>query len=125
MKEREKEKERVMQREKLEIEERIEIEKEKLKFEKEENEREKHFQIRMKEIEMQENTTSKSLPLDTCKMFDVRKLIRLIPPFQEKEVDKYCLHFETVVENLKWPTEHWTLLLQSVVRLTGRTSENI
>ena len=36
-------------------------------------------------------------------------------PFQETEVDKYFLHFEKVAENLKWPKEHWTLLLQSVV----------
>ena len=28
--------------------------------------------------------------------FDVTKHIRLIPPFQEKEVDKYFLHFEKV-----------------------------
>ena len=34
----------------------------------------------------------------------------------EKEVDKYFfLHFEKVAENLKWPKEHWTVLLQSVV----------
>ena len=26
--------------------------------------------------------------------FDVTKHIRLVPPFQEKEVDKYFLHFE-------------------------------
>ena len=30
-------------------------------------------------------------------------------------IDKYFLHFEKVAENLKWPKEHWTLLLQSVV----------
>ena len=46
--------------------------------------------------------------------FDVTKHIRLVPPFQEKEVDKYFLHFEKVAENLNWPKEHWTLLLQSV-----------
>ena len=55
------------------------------------------------------------MPLDTSKTFDVTKHIRLVPPFQEKEVDKYFLHFEKVAENLKWPEEHWTLLLQSVV----------
>ena len=32
--------------------------------------------------------------------FDVTKHIRLVPPFQEKEVDKYFLHFEKVAENL-------------------------
>ena len=55
------------------------------------------------------------MPLDSGKSFDVTKHIRLVPPFQEKEVDKYFLHFEKVAENLKWPREHWTLLLQSVV----------
>ena len=56
------------------------------------------------------------MPLDSGKYFDVTKHIRLVPPFQEKEVDKYFfLHFEKVAENLKWPREHWTILLQSVV----------
>ena len=33
----------------------------------------------------------------------------------KKEIDKYFVQFKKVVENLKWPKEHWTLLLQSVV----------
>ena len=90
-----------------EMEERIEIEKEKL-----------HFELKMKEHELQDKSKSKPLPLDSGKSFDVTKHIRLVPPFQEKEVDKYFLHFEKVAENLKWPREHWTLLLQSVV--TGK-----
>ena len=53
--------------------------------------------------------------MDLGTHFDVTKHIRHVPPFQEKEVDKYFLHFEKVAENLKWPREHWTLLLQSVV----------
>ena len=111
MEEREKEKQREIEREKLEheklrleAEERIEIEKEKLQFE-----------LKMKELELEGNSKSKPLPLDSGKFFDVTKHIRLVPPFQEKEVDKYFLHFEKVAENLKWPREHWTLLLQSVV----------
>ena len=83
-------------------EERLEIEKEKLEF-----------QLKMKQLELQDKTKPKSLPLDTSKTFDVTK--HIVPPFQEKEVDKYLLHFEKVAENLKWPKEHWTLLLQSVV----------
>ena len=47
--------------------------------------------------------------------FDVTKLIRLVPPFQEQDVDKYFLHFEKVAENLKWPKENWPLLLQSIL----------
>ena len=111
MEEREKEKQREIEREKieneklrLEAEERIEIEKEKLQFE-----------LKMKELELEGKSKSKPLPLDSGKSFDVTKHIRLVPPFQEKEVDKYFLHFEKVAENLKWPREHWTLLLQSVV----------
>ena len=100
-----------MLREKLEMEERIEIEKEKLQF-----------QLKMKELELQGKAKTKSLPFDTCKVFDVTKHIRFVPPFQEKEVDKYFLHFEKVAENLKWPKEHWNLLLQSVV--TGKARED-
>ena len=37
--------------------------------------------------------------LDPTKVFDVTKHISLVPPFQEKEVDKYFLHFEKVAEN--------------------------
>ena len=39
----------------------------------------------------------------------------------KKEVDKYFLHLEKVAENLNWPKEHWTLLLQSV--LIGKARE--
>ena len=94
MEEREKEKER-----------QIQIEREKIKFDTE---------LKMKELEMQ-NMTVKRQPLESGVHFDITKHIRLVPPFQEKEVDKYFLHFEKVAENLKWPKEHWTLLLQSVI----------
>ena len=112
MEEREKEKERQMQKERMEMEERekekerqIQIERKKIKFDTE---------LRMKELEMQ-NMTVKRQPLESGVHFDITKHIRLVPPFQEKEVDKYFLHFEKVAENLKWPKEHWTLLLQSVI----------
>ena len=98
MEEREKEKERLIQRERLEMEEK---------------EKERQYNLRMKELEMQDKVKTK--PLDLGTHFDVTKHIRLVPPFQEKEIDKYFLHFEKVAENLKWPKEHWTLLLQSVV----------
>ena len=73
-----------MQKKKLEQEERIEVEKEKLQY-----------SLKMKELEL----SSKSMPpvsFDPSKVFDVTKHIRLVPPFQEKEVDKYFLHFEKV-----------------------------
>ena len=40
----------------------------------------------------------KAKPLDLGTQSDVTKHIRLVPPFQEKEADKYFLHFEKVAE---------------------------
>ena len=115
MEEREKEKQREHEKLRLEMEER-EREKERERQERIEIEKEKlDFQLKMKELELQEKTKPNILPLDTSKTFDVTKHIRLVPPFQEKEVDKFFLQFEKVAENMKWPKEHWTLLLQSVV----------
>ena len=99
----------------LEIQER---EKER-EWEREEREKEREFQLRMREIEMQERANQPKQKIEYN--FDVTKHIRLVPPFQEKEVDKYFLHFEKVAENLNWPKEHWTLLLQSV--LIGKARE--
>ena len=128
------EEERQMQKERMEMEERVQkermemeerVQKERMEMEEREKETERQIQIerekikfdtelRMKELEMQ-NMSVKRQPLDSGTHFDVTKHIRLVPPFQEKEVDKYFLHFEKVAENLKWPKEHWTLLLQSVI----------
>ena len=41
----------------------------------------------MKELEMQDKTKPAPLPLDLTNCFDVTKHIRIIPPFQDKEVD--------------------------------------
>ena len=84
MEEREKEKERQIQRERLEMEEK---------------EKERQYNLRMKELEMQDKAKTK--PLDLGTHFDVTKHIRLVPPFQEKEVDKYFLHFEKVAEKFE------------------------
>ena len=54
-------------------------------------------------------------PSDKASAFDHARNIRLVPPFQEKEVDKYFAHFEKVVDSLNWPKESWVLLLQSVL----------
>ena len=120
--EREKEREREREREREEREEREkerEREREREREKREEREKEREFQLRMREIEMQERANQPKQKIEYN--FDVTKHIRLVPPFQEKEVDKYFLHFEKVAENLNWPKEHWTLLLQSV--LIGKARE--
>ena len=60
-------------------------------------------------------------PSDKVSVFNPARNIRLVPPFQEKEVDKYCAHFEKVADCLNWPKESWVLLLQSV--LVGKAQE--
>ena len=115
--EREREREREEREREREREEREREERE--REEREEREKEREFQLRMREIEMQERANQPKQKIEYN--FDVTKHIRLVPPFQEKEVDKYFLHFEKVAENLNWPKEHWTLLLQSV--LIGKARE--
>ena len=95
-----------MEMEEREKERQMQKEREKLKFDAE---------LRRKELEMQNKMVTK-----TGAHFDVTKHIRLFHSFQEKGVDKYFLHFENVAENLKWPKERWTLLLQSVIIVKSR-----
>ena len=63
----------------------------------------------------------KHSPSDKASVFDPARNIRLVPPFQEKEVDKYFAHFEKVADSLNWLKESWVLLLQSV--LVGKAQE--
>ena len=72
--------------------------------------------IRLKEIEakvtMEQSKLDHSSSLSHT--FDATKNIRLVPKFQEADVDKYFLHFEKIADSLKWPKVHWTMLLQTV-----------
>ena len=47
--------------------------------------------------------------------FDVSKHIRLVPPFQENDLDKSLVYFEKIATSLEWPKEVWALLLQRVL----------
>ena len=77
--------------------------------------------LNLKKLEFQNNfelrkleTESKASHSDSESKYDVTKFIRLVPPFQEKDVDQYFLHFEKIANSLKWLKEFWCLLLQSV-----------
>ena len=112
----------------FEREERLAFEKEKFELEKKElkqKELDAKFQmekdIRLKEIEakvqMEKDKLEKqgSSGASSHSGFDATKNIRLVPKFEEKDVDKYFLHFEKIAESLNWPKESWTLWLQSVL----------
>ena len=74
-----------------------------------------------REHELKMASLGKQSPSDKASAFDPARNIRLVPPFQEKEVDKYFAHFEKVADSLNWPKESWMLLLQSV--LVGKAQE--
>ena len=73
------------------------------------------------EHELKMASLGKQSPSDKASAFDPARNIRLVPPFQEKEADKYFAHFEKVADSLNWPKESWVLLLQSV--LVGKAQE--
>ena len=52
--------------------------------------------------------------------FDVAKHVRMVPVFEEDEVEKYFLHFEKVAVSLNWPREKWSHLLQSQLKGKAR-----
>ena len=92
------------------------------KLQVEQKEREDRLQmekeIKLQEIEakvqMEKDKLEKHGSSTSSSQFDATKNIRLVPKFEEKEVDKYFLHFEKIAESLKWSKESWTLLLQLV-----------
>ena len=52
------------------------------------------IQLRLKELD---KTKEPSIPTEHASAaFDVSNHIKFVPPFQEKEVDKYFLHFEKI-----------------------------
>ena len=101
---------------KLEMQERLEREEKERQERREEKERQERLE--KEKMELQHELEMKKLELQlklgsdaTCNTekysakFDVTKYIKLVPPFQERDVDKYFLHFEKVAGNLKWPKE--------------------
>ena len=100
------------EREKRDLELKAEQEKALLEAEKE---------AAAREHELKMASLGKQSPSDKASAFDPARNIRLVPPFQEKEDDKYFAHFEKVADSLNWPKESWVLLLQSV--LVGKAQE--
>lgn len=90
------------------------------KFKQMELEEQTKREIRLKELELNQAPPpqhGRGAQAD----FDVNKCIRMIPPFNGKDVDKYFVLFERTADTLKWPKMVWPLLLQCV--LTGKAQE--
>ncbi|KAJ8020949.1 hypothetical protein HOLleu_40682 [Holothuria leucospilota] len=104
------EREMQMQREKEEREERER---------REENAREHEFRLKQLELGVIKGSDHK-IGLDTGR-FDVSKHVKFVPKFQEDNVEKFFNHFEKLGEQLKWPRDKWSILIQS--NFTGKAQE--
>ena len=68
-------------------------------------EKELSIQLRLKELEKTKEPAIPTERTTATGAFDVSKHIRFVPHFQEKEVDKYFLHFEKIATSLEWPPD--------------------
>ena len=109
--------------------ERLEYERLKLEFEKEQEreKRECEKELKLRELEImaaeKEKDRVMKVKLEQSKLehFDASKYVKFVPPFIEKDVDKYFLLFEKVAKDLNWPLDKYTILLQSALK--GKASE--
>ena len=80
--------------------------------------------IELEKIKIQQETRLREVDLairgrkESHDSFEVAKQARLVPKFEEANVDGYFAHFERTALNLGWPKECWSMLLQTV--LTGK-----
>ncbi|KAJ8050189.1 hypothetical protein HOLleu_03291 [Holothuria leucospilota] len=103
-----KEMEREMQREEREERER-----------REEKAREHEFRLKQLEVGVIKGSDPR-IGLDTG-VFDVSKHVKFVPKFQKDNVEKFFNHFEKLGEQLKWPRDKWSILIQS--NFTGKAQE--
>ena len=65
----------------------------------------KKVQLEIQLAQMKKSESASHSSDLSAKRFDPTKFIKLVPPFLEKEVDKYFAHFEKVADRLDWPKE--------------------
>ena len=72
--------------------------------------------VELKKLEINATSYQNSVPPSTRgrPSFDLAKNIRLVPKFDEQDVETFFSTFEKYAHRLEWPTEYWTLMLQSV-----------
>ncbi|KAJ8031746.1 hypothetical protein HOLleu_25047 [Holothuria leucospilota] len=125
--EREREREeREMQKVKEEREMQMQMQKEKeeremqMQMQREKEAREHEFRLKQLELGVIKGSDPK-IGLDTGGLFDVSKHVKFVPKFQEDNVEKFFNHFEKLGEQLKWPRDKWSILIQS--NFTGKAQE--
>jgi len=113
------ERERLAKKEReLEVQERLEREKVK-----------KEEKLEREKLEIQERLERERLELEREKIrnshsFDPSKVTRLVPKFEERDVEAYFDHFEKIASSGKWPESSWAFLLSHVLVGKGRDAYN-
>ncbi|KAJ8031754.1 hypothetical protein HOLleu_25057 [Holothuria leucospilota] len=111
----------------LEMEMNKEIRLKEMEREREREEREMQMQKEKEEREMQmqreerEERERREEKAREHELFDVSKHVKFVPKFQEDNVEKFFNHFEKLGEQLKWPRDKWSILIQS--NFTGKAQE--
>ena len=77
----------------------------------EENKSKMSFENKKKELELEARQPHK---------FDLSKCIKLVPNFDEIEVDVFFKNFEDMASYMKWPLEQWVWLVKS--KLIGKAA---
>ncbi|KAJ8023244.1 hypothetical protein HOLleu_35604 [Holothuria leucospilota] len=95
----------------LEMEMNKEIRLKEMERERQREEKAREHKFRLKQLE---------IGLDTGG-FDVSKHVKFVPKYQEDNVEKFFNHFEKLGEQLKWPRDKWSILIQS--NFTGKAQE--
>ncbi|KAJ8049169.1 hypothetical protein HOLleu_01788 [Holothuria leucospilota] len=112
-------KEMEREREKEEREMQWKREKEEREMQREKEAREHEFRMKQRELGVIRGSDPK-VGLDTG-VFNISKHIKFVPKFQEDNVEKFFNHFEKLGEQLKWPRDKWSILIQS--NFTGKAQE--
>ncbi|XP_062895413.1 uncharacterized protein LOC134341476 isoform X1 [Mobula hypostoma] len=89
-------------------------------FEAEEVDKQREEAERQRWFEVQGWLQGGSVP-DLGDRFSASREVKLVPPFDEAEVDKSFLQFEKVAQNRRWPKDSWAVMLQSVIQ--GRAQQ--
>ena len=92
--------------EKARIQARMELERNRMELEKARIKQE----MRLREVVLARRGRERSHD-----SFEVTKQARLVPKFEEDNVNEYFAHFERTALNLGWPRECWSMLLQAVL----------
>ena len=73
---------------------------------------ERAFQLERLRLEREGANTPSSSQADS---FWLTEQVRMVPRFNEKEVDTYFTSFENIAVQIGWPEDQWTLLLHRVL----------